>query len=337
VKNLHSLSTAEFASVPAAVEVIGWRGMPRRVLIRRSALAAYGIAFITAAVAWGIPLERNQVIAWILAALACASIGRPRREIGRLVVDWLPFAILLGVYDLSRGAADTVGLPIHTSEMIDIDRAMFGGQAPTVWLQAHLVNPYPVQWYSVPFTLVYLSHFFVVYVVAGVLWSRNRDRFVAFVKRLMTLATAGLVTYILFPATPPWLAAQEGALGHVSRSSSAGMQVIGLHVSHTFERGQALVNTVAAMPSLHAAFAALVAIFLWPYARRGWRIVLALYPLAMGFALVATGEHYVTDVVVGWLYAAGVMYAWGWLDRRKRAAVSSPQPLASAAAAADYS
>ena len=160
---------------------------------------------------------------------------------------------------------------------------------------------------------------------------RNRDRFVAFVKRLMTLATAGLLTYIVFPATPPWLAAQQGALGHVSRSSSAGMHLIGLHVSHTFERGQALVNPVAAVPSLHAAFAALVAIFLWPSARRGWRIVLALYPLAMGVALVATGEHYVTDVLAGWIYAVGVIYAWRWLDRRKRAAVSEPQPVASAA------
>jgi membrane-associated phospholipid phosphatase len=32
--------------------------------------------------------------------------------------------------------------------------------------------------------------------------------------------------------------------------------------------------------------------------------VLAAYPLCMAFTLVYTGEHFVIDIVIGWLYAA---------------------------------
>jgi hypothetical protein len=38
--------------------------------------------------------------------------------------------------------------------------------------------------------------------------------------------------------------------------------------------------------------------------------------------LVATGEHYVFDILLGWFYAAAVLLAWNWWDRRKAAARS---------------
>ena len=77
---------------------------------------------------------------------------------------------------------------------------------------------------------------------------------------------------------------------------------------------------VAAVPSLHAAFTALVVMFLWDRVRPGLRPLLALYPLAMALTLVATGEHYVFDILLGWLYAAAVMWGWArWESRRRRA------------------
>jgi membrane-associated phospholipid phosphatase len=75
-------------------------------------------------------------------------------------------------------------------------------------------------------------------------------------------------------------------------------------MSPLFERGSHYANNVAAMPSLHAAYAMLITIFFWKFSRWYWRIPLAIYPLVMGFALVYTAEHYVTDVLAGWIYAA---------------------------------
>ena len=122
------------------------------------------------------------------------------------------------------------------------------------------------------------------------------------------------------------MASEEGLLGRrrIARTAS-GWEVIDLQYGGRLREGPGRVNLVAAVPSLHAAFAALVAMFLWPRVRRGWRPLLALYPLAMGFALVATGEHYVFDILLGWAYAALVMIGWAWWDDR-RAATTSARP-----------
>jgi membrane-associated phospholipid phosphatase len=96
--------------------------------------------------------------------------------------------------------------------------------------------------------------------------------------------------------------------------------VIGLGTAGLFSKGQASVNLVAAVPSLHAGFTALVAMFLWRRVRPALRPLLALYPLAMALALIATGEHYFFDVLLGWLYAGAVMGGWAWWVRRRAAA-----------------
>jgi membrane-associated phospholipid phosphatase len=89
--------------------------------------------------------------------------------------------------------------------------------------------------------------------------------------------------------------------------------------------GYAYANDVAAVPSLHAAISLLVVQCVWP--RRWWlRLLAASYPLAMAFSIVYTAEHYVADVLLGWLYAAASFLAIRWAaatigrvrrDRRK--------------------
>ena len=54
--------------------------------------------------------------------------------------------------------------------------------------------------------------------------------------------------------------------------------------------------------------------------RPWWRVALMAYPVAMGFALVYTGEHYVSDVLAGWLYAGIAFAAVTWLFRRRERA-----------------
>jgi hypothetical protein len=91
-----------------------------------------------------------------------------------------------------------------------------------------------------------------------------------------------------------------------------------------FETGDGLVNLVAAMPSLHAAYPAMLLLFFWGDGR-WWRVGLVVYTLAMGFTLVYGGEHFVTDVLVGWAYAVIaftlVCVAWPawWRARARRA------------------
>jgi len=286
--------------------------------VRRCALGLYLVSLVAWCAHYGIPVQRELVIAWTCGALACASIGRRPRQIIQLVGDWLPIVVVLSAYDFTRGAADSLGIGVHAQAMIDFDRFVFFGETPTEWLQARLGEPGVVGWWDVAFTLVYTSYFIVPFAVAGVLWARDRLAFLRFTRRLVSLAVAGLATYIAFPAAPPWMAADMGMLETVHRTTSEGWDVLGVGTAGLFSKGQASVNLVAAVPSLHAAVSALVAIFLWGRVRARLRPFLALYPLAMGLTLIATGEHYFFDVLLGWVYAGALMAAWGWWEHRRR-------------------
>jgi membrane-associated phospholipid phosphatase len=289
---------------------------------RPYALGLYVVALVAWSARYGIPVQRELVILWTCGALACVSIGRPPRDILQLVLDWLPIVAVLWAYDITRGAADSFGIGVHYHPMIDFDRAVFG-EVPTVWLQQQLYEPHAIRWWDVGFTLVYTSYFIAPFALAGFLWARDRLAFLAFTRRLVTLALTGLATYILFPAAPPWLASEMGLIGEVHRTTARGWEVIGVGTASLFSKGQAASNLVAAVPSLHSAFTMLVALFLIKRVRPWLRPVLLLYPLAMGLTLMATGEHYFFDVVLGWLYAGGVMAGWGWWERRRAAELPS--------------
>jgi membrane-associated phospholipid phosphatase len=298
------------------------------VAVRRCALGVYFVALGAWSAHYGIPTQRELVIIWTCGALACASLGRHPRQILQLLVDWLPIVVVLAAYDLTRGAADSLGIEVHAQTMIDVDRFLFFGETPTEWLQAKLNAPEVINGWDVAFTLVYTSYFIVPFALAGALWIRDRLAFLRFTRRLVTLALAGLATYILFPAAPPWLAAQTGLLDEVHRTTTEGWQVIGGGTAGLFSKGQASVNLVAAVPSLHSAITALVVMFLWGRVRPWLRPLLVLYPLAMGLTLIATGEHYFFDVLLGWLYAGAVMAAWAWWERRRglTRALADPEP-----------
>ncbi|GAB1642450.1 phosphatase PAP2 family protein [Krasilnikovia sp. MM14-A1259] len=234
--------------------------------------------------------------------------------------DWLPIALLLVAYNISRGYADKLFAP-HVTEMIDADRALFG-VVPTVWLQQHLYHPGSVQWWEVLVSLVYVSHFLTVPTVAVILWVRSRPQWARYMRRWITLSLAGLLTYFLYPAAPPWWAAKSGFLAEpVARISTNGWNAVGLHsAGNTLNALQVEAsNPVAAMPSLHTAYAMMAVAFFLPVVRRRWWPLLLAYPLAMTFTLVYSGEHYVIDVLVGWAYVGATFLAVGLAERWWRA------------------
>ena len=86
------------------------------------------------------------------------------------------------------------------------------------------------------------------------------------------------------------------------RSRSSSLSFEGL-----FQRGAEYANPVAAVPSLHAAYTLLFAIYLWRV-RRWAQPLLVAYVAAMAFALVYTAEHYVADILLGWSYT--ILAVW---------------------------
>lgn len=291
----------------------GWRRL------RLAAYAAYVAALVWLVTHHGVPTETNVLAIIIISGLALSSIGRGWRRAVQVVIDWLPFTAVLLFYDHTRSVVDSLGVGLHEGDVLGSEKWLFGGTEPTLWLQQHLYDAAHIHWYDAVVTLVYTSHFLATPVLAAVLWLRDRALWLRYISRVIVLAVAGLVTYCVFPEAPPWMAAQDGLTAPVARLSARGW--VWLHMESlddVIARAQYKgANPIAAMPSLHLAFAVLVAITIGGMITSRWRLLLALYPIAMGFTLVYTGEHYVLDLIVGAAYALAVHGALRRWERRR--------------------
>lgn len=275
----------------------------------------------------GVPTGRLLQAAIVIVGLAVHTVGRGWRRLLRIVVDWVPFTALLIVYDQSRRLAVAIGLPVHERDVADVEHAMFG-QVPAAWLQHQLYDPLTVHWYDAVSTLVYSSHFIATPALAAVLWLRDRRLWFSYVSRVVALSLAGLVTYVLFPEAPPWMAARDHLIEPVARLSARGWVWLRLGDVDDLLAGAQRdgSNPVAAMPSLHTAFAVLVALFVAGRLRSRWRHLVHLYPISMAVVLVYTGEHYVIDVLVGVAYAVAIHRLFCMAEARRRA--TAPVPFA---------
>jgi hypothetical protein len=121
---------------------------------------------------------------------------------------------------------------------------------------------------------------------------------------------------MFYPAMPPWMAAAKGLIPPVR-------DIMGRTI-HLFAGGPGLLptlytfmapNQVAAMPSLHAAYPALVYLFAVRYFGKKGHIFL-LYALTVWIGIVYMAQHWVIDIVVGVLYAYLAFYFVEVFSRR---------------------
>jgi membrane-associated phospholipid phosphatase len=290
---------------PARWLSVRWSDPPRRrVLIGWTLWVAGLIAYFAIE---GVLQSLDWIFIFIAAALIVSSLGSGVRW-KRLVVDWLPLFLVLTGYGLLRGyAAHTLWGPLVRPQ-VWFDSHVFGGVAPTVQLQRWLYRPGLHFWDYLTWCC-YMSHFFVSFIIAGVLWKTNYPKFKRFVPLFVGLTFIGYVTYVLYPAMPPWLAAQTHNLPSVTRIIPLVLDHLHMHTGAAiFTGGNKFDNNVAAMPSLHGAYPMLICLFFWKGSTPRKRILLAAYPICMAFSLVYLGEHFVIDIFVGWIYAIATFY-----------------------------
>ena len=349
VETAAEVATAAAAPIPGHVDSPWRSATPDQRRTRRWLLIGVATLFVVVAVVFGFPTGREVITGWVLLFLFAACAGRLRVWARVVVHDWVPLIAVLFLYDFLRGSAKSVGtlfatLPTlhadrvnpavtvhaHVTEPIDVDKALFGGHVPTVWLQQHFYTPGVVHWWDAIAVPVYFSHFLVSLGVAVALWAASYRLYRRYVWTLVALTLITLATYAAFPAAPPWMAGlpDNHVLPQVGRVVSDTLKAMGGHtVNSAVERGDAYSNRVAAMPSLHAAIPMMLLLFAWPLVRWWARTGLAVYAVAMALTLVYGGEHYVADVLAGWLYALGTVLAvrW-WFDRREARTADSPRP-----------
>jgi hypothetical protein len=136
----------------------------------------------------------------------------------------------------------------------------------------------------------FVGHFLFTGIFFFWLYHRSRDGFRSFRDGFLVATAIAVVIHWLFPTAPPRLA--EDGIEDTLRVLS------GIDIGSP--TSSALSNPVAAVPSLHAAYALGVGIGLLRYARSPLvRFAGAIYPPLVVLTIVVTGNHFVLDALAG--------------------------------------
>lgn len=307
------------------------RRLAARVGMRRSVLIRFGIAGV---VVTAIALLNSSFLGWGTFVTA-AILAVPASRFRSYTAAFLPYGLVWLVFSFLRALADETSIPLRTAEVTAVERALFFGETPTIWLQERLYEPGVIHWYDYAMTFVHWSYFFIPHLAAILIWRKSPALYSRYLLATMITLFVGLLVYFLSPAAPPWLTADAApqtdifrVIVSVGRSINASL----------FDRTYGVLgdpNPVAAMPSLHQAITFMLFWFARHHSR--WLATLAfLYALVMAFALVYTGEHYVIDVLVGSAIASyAYFFAGRWLNVTAPFFGTVTQPALSPAAGFD--
>jgi PAP2 superfamily len=160
------------------------------------------------------------------------------------------------------------------------------------------------------------AHFIVTLGVLGYLWWRRAGIYRPLRNSLVLVNVLAFIVFWCYPVAPPRML--DGFTDVVASTGAFGSWHTGALASHA--------NQLAAMPSLHMAWAAWCALALWQISTRRWvRVLAILYPCLTALAVLSTGNHFLLDVLAGLLTLAvsvlivRVASAWWEASRRRRA------------------
>jgi hypothetical protein len=230
------------------------------------------------------------------------------------------FAVLLVAYNGVRalGGDDSAAAYAHA-------RSIVLAQGPFALEVEHATN----RWLTaVPVAAVLACYLYALlhYALTPiVLWVSRRRGGWSYWRGYWALVLASglaLAVYAAYPVAPPRLMPGLG-ISDVMHDY-AGYGWWGAAASAPRGIGDA-TNQFAAMPSMHCGWALWCGVQMWQLGGRRWRIAGVAYPLTMALIVVATGNHFVLDVLAG---AAVVVVGYGVAEavRRVRASARPPEP-----------
>ena len=227
-----------------------------------------------------------------------------------LSARWLPngwldllrqFALFGGayyVYRLVRGFVDGQAVLAfeHARTLVDIERAMglFFEPAMQTWAEGQ-------DWLLTASNWMYVnSHFVVTTAFLGWLYlARNHAYY--FVRNMFMVAMGlALALYVAYPTAPPRFLPELGFTDSVAAFAGPDAE----------QSVSLLYNPYAAVPSMHVAFALMIAAPAMMLVRRRWlKLLWVVYPAIVTFVVVVTANHFWLDAALGALVAAASAWA----------------------------
>ena len=230
------------------------------------------------------------------------------------------FALVYNAYQVVRGLTDaSTALALANAErVVELERSL--GTFFEPGFQDALLER--ASWLVDLANFMYLNSHFVITTGFLVWLYLFRNEHFPFVRNMFMVAMVlALVGYALYPTAPPRLLPGEGFVDTIATLTGVAQDdgTVGL-----------LVNRYAAVPSMHIAFALMIAVPGMTLCRRAAaRAAWSAYPLVVLFVIVATGNHFWFDAAAGAAVAcvaavgarelARLRPAWAWPDEVREA------------------
>jgi len=240
-------------------------------------------------------------------------VAGPRSSLLWVAGQVLLVATGIAAYFRVRGLTESslATAQAHARHLVGFEQALHINVEPTV--QAPVRSSAALE--SVANWIYIWGHWPVL--LATMVWLvwHHHPQFLRLRDSMMVSGGLGLIVFASYPLAPPRLAGL-GYVDTVTRTSA----------SYRYLQPPAFVNQYAAMPSLHVGWDLLAGITIFCATTHwGLRVVACLMPLLMAWAVVATGNHYLLDVVAG-VALVGVGQAVALALEARRDAASRAEP-----------
>ncbi|MCC7386532.1 MAG: phosphatase PAP2 family protein [Deltaproteobacteria bacterium] len=275
-------------------------------------------------VAWTVGLRVDHLLI-DAASIGLFYIGPKSARFAQLL---LPIWLVGFIYELQPLLLPLRG-SVHVEDLYRAELAWFGVESggerltPPQLLGRHLSAPLDLLC-----GVTYLLYLVETFVFAGLLYFKDQERMSTLTLSFLAVNLAGICTYLLYPAAPPWYVDSYGlgpAVLDAAPSAARAARfdaLVGVNVFASFYSRNA--NIFGAVPSLHCAYPMLVLLCSRPLGK-GAVAFAAVFAALVGFSAVYLNHHYVIDVVLGVLYALGTFAAVRTVRRYLSAHASVPK------------
>ena len=231
-------------------------------------------------------------------------------RVWRLSGRWLPngwldairqlalFAGAYYLYRIVRGIVDgQAGLAFENARtLVDAERALglFFEPGLQAWAEGQ-------EWLLTFSSWMYVNSHFVITTTFLIWLYIARNHAFYFVRNMFMVGMGlALVGYMAYPTAPPRFLPEWGFSDSVA----------GFVGEQAAQSANVLYNPFAAVPSMHVAFALMIAIpALMLVRHRAVKALWAIYPAVVTFVVVVTGNHFWLDAALGALVAGLSAYA----------------------------
>jgi hypothetical protein len=212
-----------------------------------------------------------------------------------------------------RGVVDgQAGLAFENArQLVDAERAigLFFEPGLQAWAEGQ-------EWIVTFSSWMYVNSHFVVTTTFLIWLYIARNHAFYYVRNMFMVAMGlALVGYLAYPTAPPRFMPEWGFSDSVASFVGENAE----------QSADVLYNPFAAVPSMHVAFALMIAIpAIMLVKHRLPKVLWAMYPLVVTFVVMVTANHFWLDAALGALVAAASAYAasaafararpeaWGW-------------------------